>query len=331
MRGNTIFVLFCVLLIMCGCDKNSVTNPDKTDTNPFLENNTLNVENVRYASIDRNSLGYLKIYDDKNLDIQSIKAAYINVNHPFFVETGVYWNLDENQIPVVKYGFGDYYNPVTTTHTALGFYRDYKNYSLPKDSLGFVNNAEWLINNSNEDGYIPYEFDFSHDIHELPAYEWSSAMAQGGALAVMCQAYVFTNDEKYLAAAEKFFRTLYMNTGSLWCIVVDKDGYYWHEEYPNPDFCHVLNGMLYSIWGLWDYYVITDDPFALTLFLAGIRSIADNIDSYNIEGVNSSKYCMHKSDPLEPYHPLHIALLELYLEWFEIPEFREAIEILTSE
>ncbi len=129
----------------------------------------------------------------------------------------------------------------------------------------------------------------------------------------------------------EFFQTLYRNNGSLWCIMVDENGYYWHEEYPNPDYCHVLNGMLYSLWGLWDYYAITGDTFALTLFLAGIRSIADNYQMDNIEGVNSSKYCMHKADPKEPYHTLHIDLLEMYLNWFEIPEFSEAIEVLTAE
>ena len=156
-------------------------------------------------------------------------------------------------------------------------------------------------------------------------------MSQGGALAVMCRAYLFANDARYLTEAEKIFQTLYKNSGLFWCIVVDKNGYYWHEEYPNPDFCHVLNGMLFSLWGLWDYYVITDDTFALTLFLAGVRSIADNYDIYNIEGVNSSKYCLLSDDPNEPYHPLHLTLLELYLVWFEIPEFRDAIVLFTSE
>jgi len=323
-RQYIILFVFGLVIFICNCEDNSLINP-------FVTNDSLYIEDVRIASIDKNNHKYLKIYNIFASDIESVRTAYLKAGIPFFTETAVFWNLDENLIPVVPYEFGDYYNPVTTTHTALGFYRDYMNFGGEEDRLGFLNNAEWLINQSDSNWYLLYKFPFKHAHHEMPGTGWVSSMAQGGALAVMCRAYLFTDDDRYLNAAKGFFQTLYRNGDSFWCIVVDENGYYWHEEYPNEDFCHVLNGMLYSLWGLWDYYVLFNDSFALTLFLAGVRSIADNYPIWNVEGVNGSRYCLHYKDTTGVYHPLHIALLELYLKWFEIPEFRDAINLFTSE
>jgi hypothetical protein len=153
-------------------------------------------------------------------------------------------------------------------------------------------------------------------------------MAQGEALAAMCMAYHLTGGRKYLKTAEGFFQTLYSNTNATWCFIIDKDGYYWLEEYPNEDFCHVLNGFLFALWGLWDYYVITGNNFSLTLFKAGIRTVIDHLEFWNIENENMSRYCSHSI--VEDYHEIHQNLFRAYADLLNIPAFNDAVELFTQ-
>ncbi len=233
--------------------------------------------------------------------------------------------LDETNVPLVNYNFGVHRNPVTTAQAALAFFNSYLTTGEARDSLVFMANVQWLLDN-HDDFYLRYDFDWTHAGRFLPK-GWVSAMAQGEALAVMSAAFHLTRDSTYFEAATGFFRTMYSNAGDTWTIVVDANGYYWLEEYPNADRCHVLNGMLFGLWGLWNYYVISGDTFALELFRAGIASIVDHIDFWNLPGRNDSRYCLHGLR-YEYYHDTHLQQLNDYLTVFDVPALAQAVERL---
>lgn len=158
---------------------------------------------------------------------------------------------------------------------------------------------------------------------------WISAMAQGEALGALSVAFHATGDDKYLECANYIFTTLHTNTDSLWCFGIDNKGYYWLEEYPTEDFCHVLNGMLYALWGIWDYYVVTRDQFALILFKAGIKTICDNYPRWKEKYLDYSYYCWHR--PMSAYyHQVHLTQLQTYADFFGIPEFRNAVDCFSK-
>ncbi len=267
---------------------------------------------------------HLKLYRD--LNEPTVLAENYRVNRmPWFfpceVDSSI---LDSNLIPIKHYYFGDYRNPVTICCTAFGFYQDYLDTGAEIDYKGFLNNVDWLLTKHDANYYLHYDFDWYHYPALVFNKGWISAMAQGGALGAASMAWFLTADTKYLPAAVGFFTTLYHNSNSFWCIGVDPEDYYWLEEYPNPDFCHVLNGMLFALWGLWDYYVISADDFALTLFQAGLKTIADNYPIWNVPDENLSYYCLHHTAHAS-YHQIHLQQLELYAAFFDIPEFRDAI------
>ena len=270
----------------------------------------------------------LKIYDGLE-NIDSIAAVYTRKGMPGFYPDKIWETSDTNLIPVVHYPFGIYHNPVTIAHTAQAFYASYLKTGHASDKTKFLSNVAWLMKN-HQDYYFRYEFGFEHNPKAILKKGWISAMAQGEGLAALCLAYTATGDAKYRDFAKHLFSTLYTNTDSLWCFGIDEKGYYWLEEYPTPDFCHVLNGMLYALWGIWDYYVITHDKFALTLFKAGLRTIADNYKSWKTKNHRLTFYCWHKHINAN-YHKVHLMQLQKYVDIFNIPEFRDALNYYAKD
>lgn len=260
-------------------------------------------------------------------DPEQLAHEHLENGLPWFYEHEVWEKLDENGVPIVTYQFGEHRNPVTTSQTALAFYARYMETGDEEARQFFLANANWL--RENHDGfYFRYDFVWRHANRTLSA-GWASGMAQGQSLGVLSRAYHLTGDATYLETANGIFRTLFENTGDDWLFGVDEEGYYWLEEYPNVDFCHVLNGYLFALWGVWDYYAVTDDDFAVTLFRAGLRTLADHILEWNVPHVNSSVYCRHRT-VYAFYHDVHLTQLEAYANQFDIPEFRDAIAAFTD-
>ena len=293
----------------------------KLDTNPRQINNTDTFKNISIRS------AYFKEFEIHNAD--SIAEAYLQTPMKYFAKHLINYDiLDENMIPIISYDFGDFRNPVSTAHNAYACYEEFINTGDQQYLDWFYTNVDWLIDYKDEDSYLRYEFDWYH-YYGLMEAGWISAMAQGEALAAACMAYHASGDEKYLEAAEDFFTVMYVNKDRLWCFGIDDEDYLWYEEYPNVDFCHVLNGKLFGMWGLWDYYCITGDEFALSLFQGGLASVLDNYPMWNFVGSDGSRYCQHENS-CSNYHPVHLDELRKYRDFFNIDEFNDIIETFTE-
>jgi hypothetical protein len=227
--------------------------------------------------------------------------------------------LDSNYIPLISYTNGKFRNPVTTSQTLFGFYERYKESHDSIDKLGFMNNAEWLANN-NHFGYYVYEFEFKHESDIIMKKNWVSAMAQGEALGALSLAFFVLKDSLYLVEADSVFKTLYRNSSDFWCVLLDKKGYYWLEEYPNKDICHVLNGKMAALWGIFQYYTITRNKLALRLLEGGLKTVLDNYKIWNTPNQDNSYYCLHRE--IKPsYHTVHKSQFLAFANRFKINEF----------
>lgn len=267
---------------------------------------------------DSNSL---KRYPFRNLD--SIAAIYRASSKCFYRKDPVNRDiLDEDLIPLVTYTFGKHRNPVTTCHTAAAFYEDYMDSGDPASLKGFRNNANWILENCDSIYYLRYGFSYKHwgeYLHE----GWVSGMAQGMGLNVLSRAYDLFGDRKYLEGASGIFKTLYRNSGRNICFGVDQEDYYWLEEYPNEKFCHVLNGKVAGLWGLWSYYCVTHDRFARHLFEAGIKTLVDNYPLWNVADYDSSHYCLHHA-AIPHYNGVHKEQMRFLGDYFRVKELTDA-------
>ena len=268
-------------------------------------------------SIDPDS-NFLKRYPLPHLD--SLAQAFHDSGLHYYQEYPIHWGiLDTNLIPIVEYPWGFYRNPVTTSHTAFAFYDEFVRNGDSLSYVGFINNVNWLMENMDLNYYLHYDFKYRHRNDSLPE-GWISGMAQGLALCAISLAYYETGEQKYMDGATGIFGTLNRNTTEYFSIGVDEQDYYWIEEYPHDDFCHVLNGYIAALWGIWCYYTISGEDFAGVLLEAGIKTIADNYPAWNYPYGNLSYYCLHQI--VRPdYHEKHLVQLRTYGEYFSVPEF----------
>lgn len=324
----------CYTIYHCSSEESSLVI-GKIKADYYHQNIILTIQNIPDTEVLVADLYNLSVLDYffKEYHIDNIDAkadVYSATPMNFLMEHGIQWSiLDENMIPVVHYPYGDYYNSVTTCNNAFGCYDQYTKTGNEDYLEMFYANVEWIINYRDDASFLRYEFDFTHETVTLTE-GWTSAMAQGQALALMSIAYHNSGNDRYLQAANEFFVTMHTNNSECWNVYIDENDYLWYEEYPSSDFCHVLNGKLFSMWGLWEYYCISRNDDAKRLLQGAIASILDHYPIWDIDGVDGSRYCKHKTT-VSSYHWIHKAQIEEYRDMFDIPEFDVFLKTITNQ
>lgn len=284
----------------------------------WVSDTVINETDLYGTSVDSSLLKRIAL---NNID--SIASVFYYEGLKWYAEYDVHEELlDTNLIPLIKYSSGYFRNAITTCQTLLAFHNRYLKTGDPRDYIGFLNNANWLAEN-NHSGYYLNEFDFLHDGGTLLKKNWVSAMAQGYAVGSLSYAYYVTGNSMYMQEADSVFITLHQNSSDFWCFYVDTRGYYWLEEYPNEDFCHVLNGKMAALWGIFQYYSVSRNKLALALFEAGIKSVVDHFRIWSVNNSNRSYYCLHHNIK-DHYHAVHQTQLLAFANKFNIDELYKA-------
>ena len=92
---------------------------------------------------------------------------------------------------------------------------------------------------------------------------WISAMGQGQAMSLMVRAYFSFGRSGYVKALSQALKpfTVTSEDGGVKAIFMNK--YVWYEEYPTTPSSFVLNGFIFSLFGLYDYKALLEDKFKL--------------------------------------------------------------------
>src|SRR5207245_1573418 len=109
---------------------------------------------------------------------------------------------------------------------------------------------------------------------------WICAMAQGLAISVLVRAHRMTNREGLLdlcRAATQVFEK-HVEDGGVRTL---EGGYALYEEYPGYPLARVLDGFLFSLLGLYDLWVQTDDGKVFQLFADGIDGLRHALPCWN--------------------------------------------------
>lgn len=86
----------------------------------------------------------------------------------------------------------------------------------------------------------------------------------------------------------------------------------------------ILNGMMFSIWGLYDVCLLTDDPELKDNLKRTVRTLAALLKRYD-RGYWSN-YDLEKTIASPFYHDLHIEQLKVMYKLFGNMEFKETYE-----
>jgi len=312
-------------------------------------------KNFKYTKINLQSLNCNQSFDPQTWD----SCNHINFKLDTFLlpdveysklpyvlgckKEKVYSIYDAEGIPLHNYYRGDKlnYHPVFLAQVGLKQMDIYNTTNKRKALRDAYKIYRKLIDVSLKlDSSIFFPYTFAFPLHgcdqETMMSPWYSGMAQGQTLSFFCRLYEATKDKEVLNQCEKVFNSFTRLKGqgfNPWVSCVDKDGYLWLEEYPRDLPAFTLNGMIFAIYGLYDFYRITESELALKYVYASLTTIKDNILRFRCED-DVSYYCLKHNNfkgRNPSYHKVHINELKKLTEITGDSYFEEIAEIFYKD
>jgi heparosan-N-sulfate-glucuronate 5-epimerase len=237
-----------------------------------------------------------------------------------YVESGSFGPLDDDGIPLVDYdtyagmsGIGRVHFPVTVAQYALGLFETWLETGQEKLRDKFLKQVRWLESNAEPVGDVavvwPARFDFP--VYGLKA-PWISSMAQSQVASVLLRAWQLEKKDELRNIARKAMACFSVPAGEPGGVrFVDDDGDVWFEEYVTSPPAHVLNGFIFSLFGLLDLSRATSDEAALRLWQQGIATLEQKLELYDT-GYWSRYDLLRDCVASEFYHGnVHVPLLRV--------------------
>jgi len=269
----------------------------------------------------RNSIFLQKLFSSLPKPIlSSIVSSYIKIKSPYNKhKEHKRFIFDENGIPSIEYGkindikIGIQRNPVTISQQTMTYYKQLQKKSTNQIKEKLLNCANWLVTNSvSVKNYSLLYYNFPWPAYNLEK-PWVSAMAQGQAIQALINAHKILEDEKYLETAKLLLNSFHVETTDGGITYKDNSDRWWYEEYASKKGkkSRVLNGMIFALFGIYDYYCYQKDPDAEFLFQQGIRALKNDLPRYDY-GKGYSYYDLLQN-PARKYHKIHVEQLsQLY-------------------
>jgi len=82
--------------------------------------------------------------------------------------------------------------------------------------------------------------------------------------------------------AEKVINSFNLEYTSGGVMHQDENGDYWYLEYPANPPAFVLNGFIFGLFGIYDYYRMTNSEKAYNYFKRGIKTLKNNLHKYDM-------------------------------------------------
>lgn len=162
--------------------------------------------------------------------------------------------------------------------------------------------ADWAIENQQEDGaWVTFAY-------ETPEYPYS-AMAQGEAISLLLRVYQETKDNKYLEAAKKSKDFMLLSFEEGGPTKYEGDDVYLYECPKDP---LILNGWVFSIWGLMDYCKMVGDPATNDVLDRTLKTLEKRLPVFNLRYWSMYEDGKRICSPF--YHKLHIAQLSVMFD-----------------
>ena len=237
--------------------------------------------------------------------------------------------MDNRGVPMLHYHgrIGPQYNPIAVAQYGLAHYNRWISEDQPASRDIFLRQAEWLTDtlSPNDHGMPVWRHHFDFDYFQTLKSGWYSGLAQGQGLSMLLRAHRVTGKRRYRKAADDVFMTMKTGIGDGGVLYQDAEGFLWIEEYLVDPPTHILNGFIWALWGVYDYWLYTNDAGAETLFDACIRTISSSLHRYD-----TGYWSLYELSPLplkmmaSPfYHRLHIVQLDILYRMTVLPVFQK--------
>ena len=170
-------------------------------------------------------------------------------------------------------------NPTAKAQCALAYFDAARAFNDSAALNAFRSRAEYFLLN-HVDGRWNWNFDLPSRSLKAP---WISALTQSQGISVLLREYQLSTDPRYLDAAKKALEWLKKPTKKDGLSVKMGKGVF-YEEYPNIENpSHVLNGHIWALFGIWDFYRVTGEQFAKSMFDEGVLALRSELPKYDVD------------------------------------------------
>ncbi|MDA2923064.1 D-glucuronyl C5-epimerase family protein [Acidobacteria bacterium AH-259-L09] len=235
----------------------------------------------------------------------------------FLDKAGYAGPFDGSGIPLLDYAgsVGLQYNPIAIAQYGLGHYNLFRQTGEERHRAIFFQQVDWLKANL-ELNYLEvpvwmHHFDWEYR-WELRA-PWHSGLAQGCALSCLSRAFGETGEKKYEAVLRDGFSAFLKDMREGGVCRYEPNGDVWIEEVILEPPSHILNGFIWGLWGVWDYYLCTGEGESRSLFDRCTETLRRHLHRYD-----SGSWSLYELSPYHLqmvaspfYHRLHIVQLKV--------------------
>ncbi len=192
---------------------------------------------------------------------------------------------DAAGIPMLDYrgAIGLQYNPIALAQWGLA---NYNRFCETGDSVRIekaLKSADWLAANlqTNSHGVHVWNHHFNWEYRSTLKAPWYSGLAQGQGVSLLLRAHAQTQDEKYERSARQAFVALTKPIAEGGVLYEDGERNLWIEEYLVDPPTHILNGFIWALWGVFDFYAAHADALAKQIFDRGVATLLHNLSRFD--------------------------------------------------
>ena len=225
--------------------------------------------------------------------------------------------LDKHGIPLLNYhgSIGPQYNPIAISQYGLGNFNLYKISRDREAWIKCVRAADWLVEHleKNKQGHAVWMHHFDWDYAKPLRAPWYSGLAQGQGISLLYRVFRETRDIKYKKTMQKAYAVFQHQIEQGGVIFFDDKKNVWIEEYITDPPTHILNGFIWALWGVYDYFLCIQTRDIYTLWHAGLQTLQHALQCYDIKYWSRYDLSKTKLDNVASlfYHTLHIIQLDV--------------------
>ncbi len=231
-------------------------------------------------------------------------------------------NFDENGIPLSSTYIDIaekklFYFPISIGQLGLAVYHTYLASQNQADLDRFIKFANWFIENADISEQLGVRWLTQVS---LPAYRnpgpWQSAFAQSRGISILLRAFQNTKEKKFAEYAESALESFRFSPKEGGVTSITEWGPFF-EEYTANVPTLVLNGHIFSWFGLHDYYrCFPDNDLAAELVETGYQTLINCLPDFDMGFWSRYNYCEADFYPeIDPatlqYQRLHVLLLKV--------------------
>ncbi len=192
---------------------------------------------------------------------------------------------DSSGIPQLDYRgvIGRQYNPIAIAQWGLANY----NMFCETDDSGrwqkTLRAADWLCANLEQNSHELWVWNhhFDWEYRQTLKTPWYSGLAQGQGISLLLRVRAKTKDEKYLEAARRALVSLTRPVTEGGVLFEDDEKNLWIEEYLVMPPTHILNGFMWALWGVFDFWLAHADAAAKEVFDRGVVTLTHNLARFD--------------------------------------------------